>query len=250
MAKLSVKQVYEQAAELIEKHPGGIRHSEIYKWFRVNHPETPEGTLAANLSYVASKFPHRVRRVDRGLYAPVASDGEVAIDTPPPPLKLREEDVYEPFADFLVNDLGEAVEAVALGGSGLKDKWGTPDVIGVYRPTTENLIKFNTEIVAAEIKVDPSQPIVAFGQACAYRLFAAKCYVVMPNSISEKDLSRLESLCLVFGMGLVLFDPASIPLDFTIRVRAQRLPADMFYVNELADGLHRVDSSAFKKLFG
>ena len=102
--------------------------------------------------------------------------------------------------------LDEATTAVSLGGAGMQKKWGTPDVVGVYRPLASQRIKFEPEIISAELKIDPMAPVVAFGQAAAYRLFSAKSYVVMPATISEEDSSRLEALCMLFGIGLVLFD--------------------------------------------
>ena len=38
--------------------------------------------------------------------------------------------------------------------------------------------------------------------------------------------------------------------DFKIRVRAQRFPPDMFYVNEFADRLKHFDAEIFEDLFG
>ena len=64
---------------------------------------------------------------------------------------MKEEDFYEPFAEYLKNDLDEVTTVASFGGSGLKGKWGTPDVIGVYKSLASNLIKFPLEIVAAEI---------------------------------------------------------------------------------------------------
>jgi len=140
--------------------------------------------------------------------------------------------------------------AVPLGGAGLQKKWGTPDVVGVYKPLASHRIKFDLEIVSAEIKVDPNQPVVAFGQAVAYRLFSAKSYVVMPNTISPEDYGRLEALCLLFGVGLVVFKPEVNEAEFSIRVRAQRFSPDMFYVNEFADRLYQLDPAMFNQLFG
>ena len=183
----------------------------------------------------------------RGLYKPASADvaGEqVPVTTP----KVKEEDFYRPFAEYLKNDLDEVTTVASLGGSVLKTKWGTPDVVGVYKSLASNLIKFQPEIVAAEIKSDPQAPVVAFGQAVSYRLFAAKCYVVMPNTISDEDLSRLEALCMLFGIGLVVFTPDPKAPDFSIRVRARFSP-DMFYVNEFARRLHQHDPSLFESLF-
>ena len=87
---------------------------------------------------------------------------------------------------------------------------------------------FPIEIVSAEIKIDPLAPVVAFGQAVAYRLFSTKTYIAMPTTLTEEDQSRLESLCMLFGVGLVLFDPNKDAPQFSIRVRAQRFSPDMF----------------------
>ena len=148
------------------------------------------------------------------------------------------------------NDLDEVTTAVLLGGAGLKSKWGTPDVVGVYKPLASNLIKFPLEIVSAEIKIDPHNPVVAFGQAVAYRLFSTKTYIAEPSTISEEDLSRLEALCMLFGIGLVLFDLDTKNPRFQIRMRAQRYPPDMFYVNEFADRLRLHNHELFEELFG
>lgn len=111
-------------------------------------------------------------------------------------------------------------------------------------------IKFDIEIVSAEIKIDTSAAIVAFGQAAAYRLFSTKVYIAMPVSLGEEDLSRLESLCMLFGIGLAVFSLNNGSPDFSIRMRAQRYSPDMFYVNEFADRLNRHDPSVYQKLFG
>ena len=130
-----------------------------------------------------------------------------------------------------------------------KSKWGTPDVIGVYKPLASNLIKFPLEIIAAEIKIDPAAPVVAFGQAVAYRLFSSKTYIAMPTTLTEEDQSRLEALCMLFGVGLVLFNLDIDDPRFSIRVRAQRFSPDMFYVNEFADRLRLYDHEIFESLF-
>ena len=138
----------------------------------------------------------------------------------------------------------------SLGGAGLRSKWGTPDVVSIYKPLASNLIKFPVEIVSAEIKIDPQAPVVAFGQAVAYRLFSTKTYIATPTSLAEEDQGRLESLCMLFGVGLVLFDLSKDAPEFSIRVRAQRFSPDMFYVNEFADRLKHHDADIFERLFG
>lgn len=251
MAHFNMKQIHEATAALIEQYPGGIRFGAIFEWFRRNHPEIPEGTLAAQISGVVKAYPSRITKVGRGLYAPISPAAPAASATPTPAaVSVREDEFYESFAEYLQDDLDEVVQAVSLGGASMKTKWGTPDVVGVYRPTTKDLIKFPHEIVSAEVKIDPREPVTAFGQAVSYRLFSTKSYVVMPIGISEAEKARLEALSMLFGIGLVLFNPNPKAPDYTIRVRAQRVTPDMFYVNEFADRLREIDSIAFERLFG
>ena len=71
----------------------------------------------------------------------------------------------------------------------------------------------------------------------------------MPTTLTEEDQSRLEALCMLFGVGLVLFDLSVDNPNFGIRVRAQRFTPDMFYVNEFADRLRLHDPEIFEQLF-
>jgi hypothetical protein len=251
MAKLSVQQIRTRAKEIVMESPTGIRYSELVRRIAEEHPETPKNTIHGSVWDLDTRFPDLIHKPSRGLYL-LFQKGETS--SPPPlvaPAKLpKEEAFYEPFADWLKNELDEVTVAVALGGAGLQKKWGTPDVVGVYKPLASHRIKFDLEIVSAEIKVDPTQPVVAFGQAAAYRLFSAKSYVVMPMSISPEDYGRLEALCMLFGIGLVVFEPTVDDPKFSIRVRAQRFWPDMFYVNEFADRLYQIDPGTFNQLFG
>ena len=49
-----------------------------------------------------------------------------------------------------------------------------------------DIIQAPVEIVAAEIKLDMAQLVTAFGQACAYCLFAHKSYLVIPKLTRPK----------------------------------------------------------------
>jgi hypothetical protein len=120
-----------------------------------------------------------------------------------------------------------------LGGNRFKDKWGTPDVIGKKESKRSDIIQAPVEIVSAEIKTETNQLITAFGQACAYKLFSHKCYLVIPKQSSQDEVARLDSLCQLFGIGLVLFnvENPNTP-DFTIRVRPNKHEPDFFYTNK------------------
>ncbi len=252
MAKLSGKEIQNLARKIIAESPGGIRYSALVQRISAENPETPKNTIHGSVWDLATRYPTEITKPSRGLFLPASRVGGMTPVISPvlPPPKVSEEDFYEPFADWLKNELDEATIAIPLGGAGLQKKWGTPDVVGVYKALASHRIKFDLEIISAEIKIDPQQPVVAFGQAAAYRLFSAKSYIVMPNSISEEDYSRLEALCMLFGIGLVLFETSPEEPDFQIRVRAQRYPPDMFYVNEFAERIYQIEPATFNQLFG
>lgn len=212
------------------------------------HPETPRATLGTIVHGLASHFPKEVSKPSRGLFVPVAQ--ELPEDEQKPTEPTQEKAFYKSFAEFLEKDLEEVTVAVELGGSGLKSKWGTPDIVGLYKPRAADMVKFLPEIVSAELKIEPRSSIEAFGQAIAYRLFSTKSYIVMPATISEEDKSRLESLCMLFGIGFVLFTPDPGNPQYAIRAKAQRFSPDMFYVNEFADRLKQHKHEVFEELFG
>ena len=152
--------------------------------------------------------------------------------------KNNEEDYYESFASFLCAQkdqevgLSECTKAVDWGGNKSGEKWGTPDVVGIFRPKSNSEIEFLNDIVSAEIKVSDSSSalITAFGQACVYRLFSHKVYLVVPQSGQNY---RLESLCHLYGLGLVYFDPTKNiqPSIYKVQLLARRHSPDTSYVN-------------------
>lgn len=252
MAKLSIKEIQKRAIAIISENPHGIRYSALRDSVKAENDNNFQNAIWNLLR----EEPPKIFKPSRGLYKAIGvigDDGVVAGDTEqvaPTGVKVKENEFYEPFAQWLKGDLDEVTDVAPLGGAIMKTRWGTPDVIGVYKPLAGNLMKFWPEIVSAEIKTDPLAPVVAFGQAIAYRLFSTKTYIAMPKKLTEVDRDRLESLCMLFGVGLVLFDLDKAHPNFTIRVRAQRFSPDMFYVNEFADRLKQYDAQVFEELFG
>lgn len=222
-----------KAVEILEKNPGGVRYSDLLVRIKESYPEIPKNTIVGAIWNINETRPDEVYKVSRGLYRHkkyenMSIDGESTISK-----QIKEEDFYEPFADYLANDLEECTKAIPLGGSRFRDKWGTPDVIGINRSKRTDIIKHEDEIVTAEIKIDSSGLITAFGQACAYQSFSHKTYIVIPKNAGEDDKSRIESLCLIFGIGLIFFNTMNIDNpQFEIRVRPQKHEPDMFYVNK------------------
>jgi len=229
------------ALEILENRPKGIRYSELVREIKSSLPEIPKNTIDGTIWNLNIRLPDKVAKPERGLFIlKKYLQGKVEGVT------YKEENFYQPFADYLVNDLEECTKAIVLGGNKFGDKWGTPDVFGIYKFSEADPIKPPIEIVSAEIKLDINQLITAFGQACAYKLFSHKVYLVIPKDV-EREISRLESLCARFGIGLILFnrsDPNNP--DFEIRTRAIKIEPDYFYVNEY---LKRLDKEDLKRLF-
>ncbi|MFN0133792.1 MAG: hypothetical protein ACKVW3_14835 [Phycisphaerales bacterium] len=252
MAKLSGRDIQRIAKQIITGTPGGIRYSVLIRQLSTAHPETPVNTIHGAVWDLDKTFTGEIIKPSRGLFtaSPSASGNGPPVVVPgAPQAALRESDFYESFAEWLKNDLDEATEAIALGGAGLRSKWGTPDVVGTFKPLPSNRVKFDLEIISAEVKVSPTESITAFGQATAYRLFSHKVYLVMPGEMPEEDQSRIEALSLLFGVGFVQFDLNPDNPQYRVRVRAQRYSPDMFYLNEFAERLHDHNKSAFNRLF-
>lgn len=173
MAKLTGKQIQALAKSIIASNPGGIRYSALVNQIAQQTPETPENTIYGSVWNLDKEFPNEVTKPSRGLFTPatktendtvsVGSTEEVGpeqVVTTTVGVKVKESDFYEPFAEWLKNDLDEVTEVASLGGGGLKGKWGTPDVVGTYKKLPGNVIEFPIEIVSAEVKIDPLAPVV------------------------------------------------------------------------------------------
>jgi len=231
------EKIIAKAIEILKSNPDGIRYSDLVRKISREFPEIPVNTIHGTVWNLETRVPKEVYKPARGLFRHITfREEEISEEEQKPPLeieKIKEEDFYEPFANWLVNELEECTKAIALGGNRFRDKWGTPDVIGKREPRRSDIVKAPTEIVSAEIKADTRDLITAFGQACSYKLFSHKSYIVIPKNSSQDDISKLDALCLIFGIGLVLFDNSN-PNDpqFEIRVRPLRHEPDMFYVNK------------------
>jgi len=250
------EQIISKAIEIIKNEPNGIRYSELTRKLKEIFPNFPIETIRGSIWNLDVTKPNEICKPVRGLfqYIPfrevlIKERGkgveEVSIKkTIKGGLKkvrkeikeiegLHEENFYKPFTDWLTNELEECTKAIPLGRNKFKDKWGTPDVIGIRESKRGDIIKLPAEIISAEIKADTRDLITAFGQACAYKLFSHKSYLVVPKESLEEDKAKIDSLCLIFGIGLVFFNSMNPENpNFEVRVRASKHEPDMFYVNK------------------
>jgi hypothetical protein len=242
----------EMALQILkEKTPEGIRFRDLVDAVVLAlHQEFSRSQVAHAIWRLDKDYPDTVGKPARGIFRygrgslpgelgePIPSTTGVA-SLPDSVERLSEGEFYEPFAKFLKGeddlDLDECTEAIPVGELRAGGKWGNPDVIGVYRSRVTDIIKEEPVIVSAEIKVDVggTSLITGFGQACSYRLFSHKVYLVIPKDVDPELRARIESLCQIFGIGLVLFDRKSREHpDWEIRIRAARSEPDLFYLNQ------------------
>jgi hypothetical protein len=253
-----VNRIKHVARQVLEQSPQGIRHAGLVSKIQAELPAAKLTTIAPSVSELPSTETD-VLRPSRGFYILAKFANSEARPAPPEsglqPARpaqspIAEQDYYEPLALWLKTD-EEFSEAVVVGGNTFRNKWATPDVIGTYKPQRSDPVEFPLELVSAEIKIDASQSVTAFGQACAYRLFSHQVYIVMPITIKDvkDDFERLEALCELFGMGLVLFKLNPADPQFERVVAARKFEPDMFYVNEFARRLRQTAQDTFNKLF-
>jgi len=229
-----------KAFEFLEQSPEGLRYSVLRNKIQAADATFNSNTINGSIWNLDAVFPDKVYKPSKGLYRllkykPIESETpEQQVPVPITTLnKIKEEQFYAPFSDWLVNEIEDATHAIPLGGNIFKDKWGTPDVIGKQESRRSDIIKGPTEIISAEIKTETFQLVTAFGQACAYKLFSHRVYLVVPMQSHEEEISRLDSLCQIFGIGLVTFNADSpSATDFRIKTRPARHTPDLFYTNK------------------
>ena len=246
-------QIRKIALDVLADRPEGIRYSDLKRKVLEHNASFNPNTISGATWDLDITYPDIIYKPDRGVFRLLKFKEEVLTQPDQQPTveikttkkkTIKEEDFYKPFADWLVNELEECTTAIGLGGNIFRDKWGTPDVVGVRESKRSDIIQFPTEIIVGEIKIDTNGLITAFGQACAYKIFSHKSYIVVPNDSQIEDITRLDTLCRQFGIGFILFDNQN-PEDpnFEIRVRAIKHEPDMFFVNK---NLKLIEDKLFK----
>lgn len=243
------EKIIKQFFQILENSPKGIRYADLIRGINEALPETKVNTIHGTIWAVKQKIDNGkiedVVRPEKGLYILKKYLKEEKVEKIEKQ-EILEEIFYKLFADYLVNDLEECTKAVPLGGNKFQDRWGTPDVIGTYKILGIGQIQPPVEVTSAEVKTDINQLITSFGQACSYKLFSHKVYLVIPKDARGTDIKRIEALCLKFGIGLILFDRNNKEKpEFEILTRAVKSEPDYFYLNKYL----RLIEDTVKELF-
>ena len=263
MEKLNRAQIHQKAMQVLEANSQGIRWSDLLRTVAEGALDTPRNSVKVGIHNLLTTKQKEIVKVARGTYQlakfilaeDATASAQESVTTATSIQSeilgheaLTEQDFYSSFAEWLKEN-DEVTEASTLGGASLGGKWGTPDVIGVLKPRAQDIFKFEPQIVTAEIKAVPNQPVVAFGQAVAYRLFSHKSYVVVPNSTSSDDINRLKSLCSIHGVGLVTFALNKDRPDYAVVVLPVNATPDVFYVNSMLERLKASERDLLNRLF-
>jgi len=207
MRGIQHEKIIKKVLEILEGKPDGIRYSELFRVLRDSLTEVPENTIHGTIweldkkikdtakpergVFILTKYLSQEKQAEilrKKLSSKVAKESVKEIKKAITP---DEESFYSSFAEYLEGDLGEYTKAIPLGGNKFGDKWGTPDVLGIYKFSETDSIRPPIEIISAEIKTDTNQLITAFGQACSYKLFSHKVYLVVSKG-AERDIGRLD----------------------------------------------------------
>lgn len=205
--KGKIEEVVQSARGFVLKAGRTVSAKEIVQFVHNALPTQNANTIGQVVSYLHDYLPNEIVKPARGLFRAknIAAPAVVA----PPVAKVGEDQFYKPLMDWLLAE-GICTKAVVLGGNKWGGKWGTPDVVGLATSKKKDLIKRPEEIVTAELKIEPTQLVTAFGQACSYGLFSHRTYVVVPIGSDPEDLANLKLLCTRYGVGMVVFDHASV----------------------------------------
>ena len=253
MPKLTVKEIKNLGCEIVKENSDGIRFADIVKQIAEHSPETNVSTIGVQVGKLARVFPKSIEKPSRGLYRPIENTVEAhdsLVEIQQDSATVKEEDFYEPFTDYLANDLDECSTAVAIGSMRGNGKWGNPDVVGINKSAPHHVIKFEPEIISAEIKTNPNDTVTAFGQAVAYRLFSHKTYLVLPDTVTRAESDKILLLCSLYGIGLVYFSLDRDVPEFSDKLLAQKFVPDMFSLNDFVENIRRSNRDKYNKLFG
>src|SRR5712671_605965 len=116
MPKLSLQQIRDLARSIITYKPGGIRYSALVAQISAQTPETPRNTIEHAVWNLDALFPNEIVKPSGGLFTPVSAQGNDNVNTGSTEqiaatgVKVKESDFYEPFAQWLKNDLDDACQ--------------------------------------------------------------------------------------------------------------------------------------------
>lgn len=121
------ERIVEKAFQVLDGIPEGVRYSELVRRIIEIENSFKPNTVHGNVWNLDERFPDRVYKPSRGLfrltkYRGAETDQLKEELIPKQAKRIKEEEFYEPFADWLVNEMEECTKAISLGGNRFRDK--------------------------------------------------------------------------------------------------------------------------------
>src|SRR2546427_2734817 len=111
MARLARTEIHKLARSIVTDNPGQIRYNVLVEKISQQTPETPRNTIHGSVWNLDTIFPNEIAKPSRGLFTPITKAGNETAELgsteqiAPSGVKFKESDFYQPFADWLKNDL-------------------------------------------------------------------------------------------------------------------------------------------------
>lgn len=226
---------------------GGIRFSALVKMVVAETGEN-DNTCNGSLYNLPKEIPEKISRPYRGLF--ILKENEKLLKDvernfeQKPTSKTKEDDIYQPARDYLLSR-EECTHGVVVGGNIFGKKWGTPDILGAIRADSDAVYKPPLEIIAVEIKDEGYSPVEALGQAMAYKLFAHRTWLVLPE---DSDLDRIEGIAISANIGLISFSKGKDGFEFSTLNRPTAGHPDFAEVNNILEELKEKDKKKYNEL--
>lgn len=241
--------VAEQIKEILGNETQGLARLKVVErlneWSKAQEHKISEADINNGFNLLSQETnEYDVERTARGIYKLRNVTHDIPITN-----KFKESDLEEPLALFARTNISDIKEACSVGTARRGKKFANPDVIGITKANPGARLKFPPQIHAFEIKKDAKHALEAFGQAVAYRLFASKSYIVLPEVALTDDLDRISSLCSLHGIGLITYNEkegVSNNMKFSIISNAVRQDTDPFWVDDFVTKLVESDEKWYK----
>ena len=112
------EKIIPKAVEILKLNPDGIHYSDLVRKISQEFPDIPVNTIHGTVWDLATRLPNEVYKPARGLFRHVNfKEEEISKEERKLPfeaVKIKEEDFYKPFANWLVNELEECTDAIRL----------------------------------------------------------------------------------------------------------------------------------------
>ncbi|HIC97107.1 MAG TPA: hypothetical protein EYP11_01740, partial [Aquificaceae bacterium] len=112
------EKIIAKAIEILKSNPNGVRYSDLVRKIHEEFPEIPVNTIHGIVWNLETRVPDEVYKPARGLFRHADFKKEEVNEERKIPLeieRIKEEDFYKPFANWLVNELEECTTAIPLG---------------------------------------------------------------------------------------------------------------------------------------